>query len=62
MTASTAASARRATLFIGGVEVRLSPQVLMTPNVGVTRYDRSAAGLRPATDLYWRLTPFLDFE
>jgi hypothetical protein len=52
----------RATQFFGGVEFRLHPRAALTPNLVSTRYDRTAAGVRPENDLHLRLTLFLDFE
>jgi hypothetical protein len=52
----------RATLLFAGVEFRLNPQLLITPNVVHTRYDRNADGVRPEDDLHLRLTLFLNFE
>ena len=52
----------RATMMFAAVEVRLHPQVVVTPNAVITRYDRNAEGLRPETDVHLRLTLFVDFE
>lgn len=52
----------RATMFIGGVEFMLSPHYRLTPNVVMTYYAKNDEGQRPATDLYLRLTLFIDFE
>jgi len=55
-------SSARATMVFAGVEFRLHPQLALTPNVVVATYDRNDQGLRPQTDVYLRLTLFLDFE
>lgn len=52
----------RATTLYSGVEYRLGPHVRLTPNTVITRYDRNDAGIRPRSDVYLRLTLFLDFE
>jgi len=52
----------RATMMFAGVEFRLSPHLALTPNAVVTLYDRNEQGLRPDTDVYLRLTLFVDFE
>lgn len=51
-----------ATLFIGGVEFRTTPHLSFMPNVVVNRYDHNDEGVRPKTDVYLRLTLFLNFE
>ena len=51
-----------ATFFIGGVEVRVSPHLFITPNTAVTTYDRNDQGVRPRTDFYLRVTVFLNLE
>jgi len=52
----------RATMIFAGVEFRLNPHLALTPNAVVTTYDRNAQGVRPETDIYLRLTLFIDFE
>jgi len=52
----------RATMFISGVEFRLRPWLSFTPNMIITSYDRNDQGVRPKTDLYLRLTLFINFE
>jgi hypothetical protein len=52
----------RATMMFAGVEFRLNPYLALTPNAVVTTYDRNDQGVRPATDVYLRLTLFVDFE
>ena len=52
----------KATMFISGVEFRLRPWLSLTPNMIVTSYDRNDQGVRPKTDLYLRLTLFINFE
>jgi hypothetical protein len=49
-------------MYFAGVEFRLHPHLALTPNAVVTRYDRNDQGVRPQTDVYLRLTLFLDFE
>jgi hypothetical protein len=50
----------RATLFLGGVELRAYRGLRMTPNAEVIAYDRNDAGKRPATDVVLRLTLFYE--
>jgi len=52
----------RATMFIGGVEFMVSPNFSVTPNAVVNFSERNPAGVRPRTDIYVRLTLFLNFE
>jgi hypothetical protein len=52
----------RATAWWVGAEFRLRPKVALTPNVIVTHYDHNEQGIRPDTDVYLRLTLFVDFE
>jgi hypothetical protein len=52
----------RATMMFAGVEFQLSSHLALTPNAVATIYDRNDQGLRPDTDIYLRLTLFLDFE
>ena len=51
-----------ATMFYTGIELALSEHVSLTPNIIVTSYDRAEDGTRPETDLYLRLTAFVNFE
>jgi hypothetical protein len=55
-----------ATTFLGGVAFQLLPHVSLTPNTVVTAYDRSDQGDQPRTDprtdIYLRLTLFIDYE
>jgi hypothetical protein len=51
-----------ATFFVGGLEGRITPHFIVTPNVVVTTYDRDDQGTRPRTDVHLRLTLFLDLE
>jgi hypothetical protein len=51
-----------ATLLLGGVELRVAPWLVLTPNGVVTVYDESDQGVRPRTDVHLRLTAFLDLE
>lgn len=46
----------RATFFVGGVEARHTPHLLMTPRTVITYYDRTDGGIRPETDFQLRLT------
>lgn len=52
----------KATMFFGGVEFRLRPHLSLTPNTVVTVYDQDDQGVRPKTDVYLRLTLFVNFE
>lgn len=52
----------RATMVFAGIEFRLNSHLALTPNAVITAYDRNDQGLRPQTDVYLRLTLFLDFE
>ncbi|MEM1412393.1 MAG: hypothetical protein AAGH19_08540, partial [Pseudomonadota bacterium] len=51
-----------ATMFYTGVEFSLGEHVSLTPNLIVTHYDRNDEGIRPETDVYLRLTAFVNFE
>jgi hypothetical protein len=51
-----------ATMFLTGLEFDFGDHFRLTPNVIVTAYDRNDAGVRPETDVYLRLTAFVDFE
>lgn len=52
----------RATMFVGGLEFRVTPHLSITPNTVVKFYDRNDQGIRPSTDVHLRLTIFLDLE
>jgi len=52
----------RATMMFAGIEFRHSSHLAFTPNVVFTRYDHNAQGMRPDSDVYLRLTLFVDFE
>jgi hypothetical protein len=52
----------RATFFIGGVELRVTEHLRVTPNTIVTTYDENDQGITPRTDFHLRVTFFLDFE
>jgi hypothetical protein len=52
----------RATLFIAGAEFRVTPHVVLTPNLVSIRYGRNEQGGRPGNDLHLRVTLFVDFE
>jgi len=52
----------RATMLFAGFEYRLATHFTVTPNVVFTRYDRNSEGERPGSDLYLRLTLFVNFE
>lgn len=52
----------KATTLFTGVEFRTGPHFCMTPNIVYTRYDKNDEGVRPKSDLYLRLTLFIDFE
>jgi hypothetical protein len=51
-----------ATMFVAAYEHRLNDNLTVTPNAIFTRYDRDDQGARAKSDLYFRLTLFLDFE
>ena len=51
-----------ATMFVAAYEYRLSDHLLVTPNTIVIKYDEDETGRRPNTDIFFRLTLFLDFE
>jgi hypothetical protein len=51
-----------ATFLLGGIEIRMAPWLVLTPNGVVTLYDRGDDGIRPRPDIHLRLTAFLDFE
>lgn len=51
-----------ATTFFAGAEFQVSPHFFITPNTVMTRYDHNDEGVRPKTDLYLRLTLFVNFE
>jgi hypothetical protein len=52
----------RATMFMGGAEVRVARHLTVTPNVVVIAYDENDDGVTPRTDVHLRLTVFIDFE
>jgi hypothetical protein len=52
----------KATMFFGGVEFHLRPHWSLIPNTVVTIYDRDDQGVRPRTDVYLRLTLYVNFE
>ena len=52
----------RATMFVGGLEFRLTGNLRITPNIVYTHYDRDDEGVRPDSDRYARLTFFVDYE
>lgn len=51
-----------ATMVYAGIEFTLGEHLSLTPNVIVTAYDRNDEGVRPETDVYLRLTAFVNFE
>jgi hypothetical protein len=51
-----------ATLLLGGIELRVTPWLVLTPNSVVTIYDVDDQGIRPRTDVHLRLTVYLDLE
>jgi hypothetical protein len=51
-----------ATMFIGGVEFKLGEHLRVTPNIISTTYGTNDEGVRPDSDLHYRLTVFLDYE
>lgn len=52
----------KATLYLAGLEYKVSDNLYVTPNTIVISYDRNDDGARPNTDFYLRLTVFVDFE
>jgi hypothetical protein len=52
----------RATMYLAGLEYRVSDHFYLTPNTILISYDRTDEGIRPETDFYLRLTLFADFE
>lgn len=52
----------KATMFIGGLELRFGDHFTLTPNTVVIYYDRNDEGIRPTTDFHLRLTLFVNFE
>lgn len=52
----------RATMLFAGVKYQLGPHWSLTPNTVVTLYDHNDQGIRPKTDIYLRLTLFVNFE
>ena len=52
----------KATMYLGGLEYQVSDHFYVTPNTILISYGRNDDGIRPETDLYLRLTLFLDFE
>jgi len=51
-----------ATFFIAGVEFQINPHLKISPNTVVTTYDHNDEGVRQRTDVYLRLTFFLNLE
>ncbi len=51
-----------ATLYLAGLEFAVNRHLSVTPNLVVVDYDRDASGLAPKTDVYLRLTAFVNFE
>ena len=51
-----------ATLFLAGLEFKVSEHFYLTPNTIVIDYDRNDQGVVPETDFFLRLTAFIDFE
>jgi hypothetical protein len=52
----------RATMYLAGLEYRVTDYVIITPNTIVIAYDQNDEGVRPKTDFYLRLTLFANFE
>lgn len=52
----------RATFLVGGVELRVAPYLVITPNTVLIASDRNDEGIRTPTDFHVRVTLFLDFE
>ena len=53
---------RRDEIALAAYEHQLSDHFSITPNVIVTSYGRDDEGVRPTTDVYLRLTFFLNLE
>lgn len=51
-----------ATLFYTGIEIAFGDHFALTPNLVITSYDRNDEGVRPETDVYIRLSAFINFE
>lgn len=51
-----------ATLFYTAIEIALTDHFTLTPNLVVTSYDENDQGVRPQTDVYVRLTAYINFE
>ena len=51
-----------ATMLIGGLEWQLNRHVTLTPNVLTVSYDTNSDGVRPSSDIQYRLTLFLNYE
>lgn len=51
-----------ATLFLAGLEYAVNEHFSVTPNVVVIDYDRRDDGSSPKTDVFLRLTAFINFE
>ncbi len=51
-----------ATMYLVGLEYRLSEHLHLIPNTIVIDYDRNDDGVRPGTDVHLRLTVFVNFE
>jgi hypothetical protein len=51
-----------ATFYVTGLEYRAGPHAWFTPNIVYIHYDRNDEGVRPESDLHWRLTLFFPFE
>lgn len=51
-----------ATMFLAGLEFRVTRHLLITPNTVVITYDRNDEGVTPRTDVHLRVTFYLDFE
>lgn len=52
----------KATMFVAAYEYRVSDHLLLTPNTIVIKYDEDELSQRPNTDIFFRVTLFLDFE
>ncbi len=52
----------RATMFVAAYEYTFSDHFLLAPNVIVIRYGEDETGTRPETDIYFRLTLFMNWE
>ena len=53
--------AAKPNFFLGGIDLKISANFNLMPNVEVIRYDKREDGIRPTTDFVPRVTFFYDF-